>query len=288
MTMWSAVPLAVEEWLAARGLRVARVQPVAGGDINRALRLFTAQGPSFFLKTHPQPPPAMFAREAEGLQALRQAGGLRVPEPYLWAEAFLLLEDLRPGTRRADFWERLGRGLAAVHRQRGPRFGFAHDNYIGLTPQPNPWTDDGYAFFAEQRLLFQARLAHRRGLLDASDVRRVERLAARLRHWIPPQPPSLLHGDLWSGNVLPDAEGRPALIDPAAYYGWAEADLAMTALFGGFPPAFYRAYEQAYPVEPGYRERFPIYNLYHLLNHLNLFGRGYLGSVQAVLRRFAD
>ncbi len=284
--MTHPLPPEVRAWLAHRGYTVARVQAVAGGDINQAWRVHTAQGVSFFLKTHADPPPDMFAREAEGLQALRVPDGPVVPEPFVWGARFILMEDLRPGPRRPEYWPEFGRRLAALHHHIGPQFGFAHDNYIGLTPQPNPWTDDGYAFFAQHRLGYQAARAHRRGLLSAADRARVERLAERLPEWIPPQPASLLHGDLWSGNALTDAAGRPAIVDPAAYYGWAEADLAMTALFGAFPDAFYRAYEEARPLEPGYRERFPLYNLYHLLNHLNLFGTAYLGSVQAILDRF--
>ncbi|MBN1665608.1 MAG: fructosamine kinase family protein, partial [Anaerolineales bacterium] len=154
------------------------------------------------------------------------------------------------------------------------------------TPQPNPWQADGYRFFAEQRLLYQARLARRRNLIEAADLAQVEGLAARLPDLVPEQPAALLHGDLWTGNAASDSAGRPALIDPAAYYGWAEAELAMTTLFGSFPAEFYAAYEEARPLAPGYRGRFDLYNLYHLLNHVNLFGRGYLGQVQAILRRY--
>lgn len=281
------VPEAVAAWLREQGHgEVVRLEPVGGGCINHGARLVTASGATFFLKTNPAAPRDMFAREAEGLRALQVEDGPRVPTPYVWGADFLLLEDLRPARQRPDFWETLGRQLAALHSHTAPRFGFEHDNYIGSTPQPNPWTEDGYAFFAEHRLLFQARLAHRRGLLSAEDVRRVERLAARLPELVPPQPASLLHGDLWSGNVMPDAAGQPALIDPATHYGWAEAELGMTALFGGFPEAFYRAYETVRPLAPGWRDRLPVYNLYHLLNHLNLFGRGYYASVREVLRRF--
>ena len=283
------VPSAVRRWLEAQGYgSVQRVFPVGGGCINNGARLITVSGRTFFLKTNAAAPPNMFAREAEGLQALRVPDGPHVPQPYLWDADFLLLEDLAPAQRRPDFWETLGRQLAALHHHTAPRFGFPHDNYIGSTPQPNPWTEDGYAFFAEQRLLFQARLAHRRGLLPAEDLRRVERLAARLPDLVPPQPPSLIHGDLWSGNVVPDNRGQPALIDPAAHYGWAEAELGMTQLFGGFPETFYRAYEEVRPLAPGWRERLPLYNLYHLLNHLNLFGEGYYGAVQRILRRYTD
>ena len=264
---------------------VTGARPVGGGCISNGVRLITASGATFFLKTNPSAPADMFAREAEGLRALRVEDGPVVPATYLWGVDFLLLEDLSPAPLQADYWLAFGRRLAALHNHTAARFGFPQDNYIGSTPQPNPWTEDGYAFFAEHRLLFQARLAHQRGLLSAEDLRRVEHLAARLPELIPEQPASLIHGDLWSGNAISDARGAPALIDPAAHYGWAEAELAMTALFGGFPSTFYRAYEEIRPLEPGYRDRFPVYNLYHLLNHLNLFGRGYLGQVQSILRR---
>jgi fructosamine-3-kinase len=145
---------------------------------------------------------------------------------------------------------------------------------------------DGHRFFAERRLLYQARLAERRGLLGREQVRQAERLAARLPELIPEQPASLIHGDLWSGNTITDAAGNPALIDPAAYYGWAEAELAMTALFGAFPAGFYQAYAERRTLEPGFRQRFPIYNLYHLFNHLNLFGGGYRGEVLSILRHY--
>ncbi|RME07342.1 MAG: ketosamine-3-kinase [Anaerolineae bacterium] len=279
------LPAEVVRYLQQQGHgAVVSARPVGGGCINNGVLLKTEAGQTFFLKTNAAAPADMFAREAEGLAALARAGGPRVPRVYLVGRDFLLLEDLAPQGRRADFWELLGRQLAALHNCTAERFGFAHDNYIGSTPQPNPWTEDGYDFFAEHRLLYQARLGRERGLLSSTDLRRVERLCGRLRELVPPQPASLIHGDLWSGNVISDAEGNPALIDPAAHYGWAEAELAMTALFGGFPQAFYRAYAEARPLEAGYRRRFPVYNLYHLLNHLNLFGRGYLGQVQAVLR----
>jgi fructosamine-3-kinase len=228
----------------------------------------------------------MFAREAEGLEALGLPGGPRVPKPYLhWAD-FLLMEDLAPAPHRPDYWPDFGHRMGALHKHTQPRFGFAHDNYIGSTPQPNPWTEDGYTFFAEQRLIYQTRLAHRKGLLDDDELGRVDRLCRRLRELVPLQPASLIHGDLWSGNAMSDATGGPAIIDPAAHYGWAEAELAMTALFGAFPDAFYRAYQEVRPLEAGFMERFPLYNLYHLLNHLNLFGSGYRGEAVAIIRRY--
>ncbi len=278
---------AVVQWLERNDFgQLAGEQRVGGGCINQGTRLETTSGTTFFLKTNRSTPADMFEREAEGLQVLASASGPRVPIVFLFAEDFLLLEDLMPARRSADYWPRFGRQLAALHQQIQPRHGFYHDNYIGSTPQPNTWEADGYAFFAERRLLFQARLARTRGLLAAADERQIEALAARLPRLVPEQPASLIHGDLWSGNAITDMQGAPAIIDPAAYYGWAEAELAMTALFGAFPEDFYRAYQEVRPVEKGWRERFPIYNLYHLLNHLNLFGSGYLEEVRSVLQRY--
>ena len=229
----------------------------------------------------------MFAREAEGLQALTVAGGPRLPRPLLVGADFLLMEDLRPATPGPLYWEAFGRQLARLHEHTSNQFGFEHDNFLGSTPQPNPPTEDGFEFFAEQRLEYQGRLANGRGLLGSNELARVLALAARLREWIPNQPASLIHGDLWSGNAITGSNGEPAIIDPAVHYGWAEAELGMTALFGGFPERFYRAYEEVRPLESGWPERLPIYNLYHLLNHVNLFGAGYLAQVRSVLDRFA-
>lgn len=281
------IPQQVQAWLEANGCgALLSSRSLGGGCINNAACLLTKNGGSFFLKTNARAPADMFAREAEGLRALRVAGGPRLPEPYLFGDDFLLLEDLQPAPRRPGYWQDFGRELAALHAHTLMRYGFEHDNYIGSTPQPNPWTEDGFVFFAQSRLSFQAQLAGRRGGLSQREVAQVERLAQRLPELLPAQPASLVHGDLWGGNAITDAAGNPALIDPAAHYGWAEAELAMTTLFGAFPQVFYQSYVDARPLQPGYWERFPIYNLYHLLNHLNLFGAGYRGEVLAIVRRF--
>lgn len=218
-----------------------------------------------------------FAAEADGLAALGEAG-MRVPQPLrhgaAGGEAFLVLEYLEL-TGDGDF-AALGRMLAAAHRSTGARFGWHRDNYIGATPQANGWCNDWTEFWLERRLRPQVELARANGF-EIQDHLFSERLLAGHR----PQP-SLLHGDLWNGNAG-FSNGQPVLFDPAAYYGDREADLAMTELFGGFPPQFYAAYEAALPLEPGYEKRKPLYNLYHLLNHLNLFGGGYLAQVQATL-----
>jgi protein-ribulosamine 3-kinase len=274
------IPETVREWLRDQGYgEITSSQGVGGGCINNGVRLKTSGGTGFFLKTNQSAPVDMFACEVAGLEALAVEGGPRVPKPYLHGENFLLMEDLASSGRKGDYWTAFGKQMAALHNHTNEHFGFTTDNYIGSTPQPNRWTKDGYHFYAEHRFVFQAELAVRRGLLNSGEVDRIKALAARLPELAPEQPASLLHGDLWSGNATSDENGAPAIIDPAAYYGWAEADLAMTALFGGFAGEFYSAYNEVRPLEQGWRERFSLYNLYHLLNHLNLFGRGYYGQV---------
>ena len=223
----------------------------------------------------------------DALRILKVPDGPRVPVPYLAGAEFLLLEDLDPAVPSNDYWENFGRQLAALHSHIGQNFGFEDDNFIGSTPQPNPWTANGHEFFAEHRLGYQAELALQQGLINREDFRAVLAVAADLPQLVPEQPASLIHGDLWSGNAVTGSTGEPALIDPAAYYGWAEAELGMTNLFGGFPEKFYRSYEEARSLDGGWRGRLPIYNLYHLLNHVNLFGAGYLGQVRSILQRFS-
>jgi fructosamine-3-kinase len=282
------IPNAVAEWLKQLGHgSVTAKHPVGGGCINNGARLETESRQTFFLKTNTSAPPEMFAREAEGLAELCKANGPRLPEPFLWAEEFILLEDLHPGRRSEDYWEVLGRQMGALHQHSNPKFGFDNDNYLGSTPQPNPWTENGHEFFAEHRLGFQTRLARDNDLLTRGEAAEIGGLANKLPRLVPPQPASLIHGDLWGGNAICDERGQPAIIDPAAYYGWAEAELAMTALFGGFAPAFYMAYVETRTLDIGWADRLPIYNLYQLLNHLNLFGAGYHGQVMEIVHHFS-
>ncbi len=282
------IPQQITTWLVENDFGdVSSSQTVGGGCINNGQILITVSGKSFFLKTNRHTPADMFAREVEGLDALRVDGGPVIPEPYLYGDGFILMEDLSPSTPGRDYWPGFGRQLATLHNHTSAQFGFDHDNYIGSTPQPNPWTDNGHVFFGESRLLYMTRLASERGLMGSDDAQRVEKLVSKLPDLIPQQPASLIHGDLWSGNATSDSNGEPAIIDPATHYGWAEAELAMTMLFGSFPGAFFSAYEEVRPLDHGYRSRFSIYNLYHLLNHLNIFGRSYLGQVQSIIRQFA-
>lgn len=254
-------------------LGVVDAQPVSGGCIHRCYRA-TFKGRRVFLKLNEARFADAFAAEAEGLAALR-ASRCTAPEPLAHgsagSDAYLLMEfiDLRS---RGDY-AALGRMLAAMHDAHGGQFGWARDNYIGSTPQPNGRYDNWAKFWRERRLEPQLALARKNG----HDVEATE--VWRLLEGHNPAP-SLLHGDLWSGNAGFLANGAPVLFDPAVYYGDREADLAMTELFGGFPRAFYSAYG---PLPAGYETRKHLYNLYHLLNHLNLFGAGYLGQVKATL-----
>jgi fructosamine-3-kinase len=277
------------------GARIRSRRSVGGGSINRTSIIEIDGYGDAFLKENSIAHRGLFEEEARGLLALRAADGPRVPDVLaLYSDRstqYLLLEVIETGRRGNDFFPRFGEELAGMHRtNRSPRCGFDRDNHIGETEQPNAWIDDWHQFFAERRLIFQGRLARDRGRIDAAMLGRIERLAARLPELIPPLDDggaSILHGDLWGGNYLVDGSGAPVLIDPAVYYGHREADLAMTELFGGFGRAFLDAYREKWPITPGYGERRDIYNLYHLLNHLNLFGSSYLGSCAAIVRRFA-
>ncbi len=280
------LPTALADFCRANGYGgIRRITPLSGGCVNNASRLDTDGGP-LFVKLNPGAPPDMFEREAEGLAALTVPGGPRVPRVLCVGAGFIVQEYLHPAPRPHNFWETFGAQMAALHHVTAPRFGFARNNYVGATPQINTWEDDGFAFFAEHRLRFQATLARHNRYIDSTDLRQIDSLVSQLSSLIPPQPAGLLHGDLWSGNIHTGPQGEPALIDPATHYGWAEADLAMMTLFGSPPNSFFHAYESTRSLAPGYRDRFDLYNLYHLLNHLNLFGEGYAGSVRSILRRY--
>ncbi len=267
---------------------ITKITAVTGGDINRAAHIQLADGQTVFAKWHATPPPGMFAAEAFGLELLARANALRVPQVYFYAENYLVMEWLGRGehhTREID--RQLGEKLAQQHQFLGEQYGLEHDNFCGLTPQRNTPADNWVTFFGEHRLGAQMDLAARNGCLPQTRAHRLEKLSSHLGDFLSEHPPvSLLHGDLWGGNWLITADGEPALIDPAAYFGHREADLAFTELFGGFPVAFYEAYRASWALEAGYHIRKDIYNLYHLLNHLNLFGESYGRQVDAILRKY--
>ncbi len=266
-----------------------RPQPLSGGCISEAYRLSDGHD-AFFVKVNRADFLPALMNEAAALATLYDAGPVRVPKPVCTGSegqhAWLVLEYIALGPPRRDSEARFGGELVSLHRATGDQFGWVRDNMLGTTPQPNAFSRDWVAFWSEHRLGFQLELAASRGF-----AARLADRGARLQDALPDllgghRPvPSLLHGDLWSGNIGYDAQGRPVIYDPASYYGDREADLAMTELFGGLSREFYAAYQAAWPLDEGYPLRRTLYNLYHILNHLNLFGAGYLSQAESMLDR---
>jgi len=266
------------------GASIRSVRALSGGDINEAYAVTLDDERACFVKTNRRAPPGMFAAEARGLAWLAEARALRIPSVIAVDDRWLILELVRPGTPTPSFDEDLGRGLAAIHRVGAPGFGLDHDNFIGRLPQSNrpaaSWSD----FYRDERLEPQVRLAADAGLMPPSLRRAFTRLFAVLPERVgPAEPPARLHGDLWGGNVMCDDRGGPCLIDPAAYAGHREVDLAMMRLFGGFRDRTFAAYTESYPLAEGHAERVPLYQIYPLLVHVNLFGGSYVESVAAAV-----
>ena len=304
--MRADVRVAVE---AALGARVIESRSVSGGDINEAHRAELEDGRRVFVKTHarhvralrpsapsyslrslgslhePRAPAEMFAAEAHGLSWLRDARAIAIPEVLAVGDRFLALEWLESGRPRAGFDDELGRGLAELHRHGAPSFGLERDNFIGRLPQDNTPAISWAELYAERRLRPMAWSARR--LLGPQTLAGLERLCGRLPSLLgPDEPPARLHGDLWGGNLHVTPNGAPCLIDPAVYGGHREVDLAMMRLFGGFSERVFSAYEEAFALAPGHRERVDLYQLYPLLVHVNLFGQSYVGAVQNALGRY--
>ena len=259
--------------------------PVLGTGLIR-----TVSGNTYFLKMGSAS--AAFLCEANGLRELAKSGEIRTVRMVSAGEDYILTEYLQSRPPKEGFFEKFGRQLARMHRYTGEKFGFFEDNFIGKNPQPNipigeeamDWT----AFFWNKRLLFQYRLAEKNGCASAVLSRAFVRLEAKIGTFFAgsEEPPALLHGDLWAGNFLCDGRNRAVLIDPAVYYGHREADLVLTKLFGGFNRAFYRAYREEYPLPEGWERRENFYLLYHVMNHLNLFGTAYLRQAEYLATSF--
>ncbi|MBQ9156404.1 MAG: fructosamine kinase family protein [Eubacterium sp.] len=274
---------------------VSGLRPVSGGDINDAYLVSLSDGRQFFLKENSRQNADFFRAEVQGLKAIRETNVIRVPEVIdtgiISGRSYMLMEYLPGAKKITGYWERFGRELAAMHRAPaiqitpGGKYGFTEDNYIGAGEQTNTIKSSWIEFFRDCRLAVQFRRAV--VYLDSSDRNKAIHLMDHLEDYLcEPKYPSLLHGDLWSGNFVTGPDGCACLIDPAVYVGHAEADLAMTELFGGFSSIFYDSYREANGIEAGYEDRRDLYNLYHLLNHLNLFGGGYYGSVMRIVRRY--
>jgi len=287
----SIPPAIVAEIEAYTGSPVTAFAPASGGCINHGGRIATSGGRCFLKWNDLRKFPGMFYAEARGLSLLGKAEALRVPDVIHAGAAgdfqFILLEYIAAGARSRNYWRDFGAGLAALHMKSATEFGLDHDNYIGSLPQKNTLTSSWIEFFIEQRLEVQLQIARDEGRLGEGFSKKFEALFNRLSSLLPEEPPALLHGDLWGGNLMTTSEGEPCVIDPAVYYGNREADLAMTQLFGGFDPSYIDRYNEVHSLLPGYEARLDLYNLYPLLVHVNLFGGGYMGQVVSILNRFA-
>lgn len=287
MDIWRSVASAIHD-ATLRPFDIVRTTPVSGGSINQSYRLDGRNGTSYFVKLNDAQHLPMFVAESDGLAAITATNTLRAPHPIIHGiaghQSFLVLEHLTLAARGDA--KTLGTQLAAMHRHTAPQFGFAQGNFIGTTSQPNTWTDDWITFWREQRLGFQLELAALNG--HGGEIRQLgehllDELPAFFEGYTPR--PSLLHGDLWSGNHAYLADGTPVIFDPATYYGDRECDIAMTELFNGYPTAFYDAYQSAWLLDAGYEKRRDLYNLYHVLNHANLFGGGYIRQSAQMMDR---
>jgi len=272
------------------GSRIESVQSLSGGCISDAYKINFDSGLTAFLKTNPEG--SMFRKEANGLNELAKAQAIRSPKVILCEDDFILLEFIAQRNRSKTFFKDFGINFAKLHQFKGESFGFYEDNFIGSSVQKNiPDQKEKYnwaEFYFNKRILFQYRLAEKNGYASPELTGGIKVLEEKIEVILKgsEEPPALLHGDLWSGNYIADEYGNACLIDPAVYYGHREADLAMTKLFGGFSEEFYRSYDEYFPLKPGYEYRQNIYKLYHIMNHLNLFGTGYYSRAIELIRSY--
>ncbi len=271
--------------------KVTGFRPASGGCINQGGELVTDNGNYFLKWNDAHRYPGMFNAEAKGLTLLNSAKSIHLPKVVLvdetQANQFIVLEFIHAARPCKNYWALLGERLAQLHRNTNAQFGLNHNNYIGSLHQSNSFHGSWIQFFIEQRLEKQVSLAGQNNSLDRKYRSKLDDLYKKLPDLLPVESPSLLHGDLWSGNVMIDEKGEPCLIDPAVYYGHREIELAFTRLFGGFGSEFYEAYNDSFPLLPGFIERADIYNLYPLMVHANLFGGGYLNQVDRILKRYS-
>jgi protein-ribulosamine 3-kinase len=273
----------------ATGEIIQNLKPVGGGYISDSQICLCKSGTSFFLKVNYSGLPGMFLKEANGLRELKKANALRVPEVVLADSNFILLENITSAGKIKNFYEQFGERFALLHRFTDNQHGFFENNYIGSSEQVNlPRVKDWKTFYWNNRVLFQLNLCEKYGYASNELRKGIAILENKLDDIMADSEniPSLLHGDLWNGNYISDDMGEACLIDPAVYYGNREADLAMTKLFGGFSNEFYSAYNKAYPLPAGYEYRENLYKLYHILNHLNIFGTGYYSQAMSLIKLY--
>ncbi len=269
---------------------ITNISPVSGGDISKAYRINTPTN-SYFLKLNNAPHAfRMFQTEAYGLELIAKSKTIKTPKIINYGNfgdsSFLLLEFIESKLPTSEDFKTLGKQLAKLHQCASNTFGLDLDNFIGSLEQHNTQHDTWIDFYTHERLKFQLDLAKQKGLLQDNECPTSSRIKTQLQSLFSDVKPSLLHGDLWSGNYLIAKDGMPYLIDPAVYYGHHEVDIAMSKLFGGFGDSFYEAYYNYFPVEAHTSARIEIYQLYYLLVHLNMFGRSYYGSVVSILKTY--
>jgi len=282
------------EWLAGHGFEQLERCEVLGSGHHECYLLANSQDRKIVAKVCRDNSGEALKAEASGLELLANTGTLRIPDVLYISKQCLLIEHIAEAPQCSDYWQKLAGQLADLHRfstasasNLTTPYGLDEDNYCGAQQQKNGWFEDGHDFFSQQRLMHQTRLAFDNGYLQTPWVISIESICERLAELVPWQPASLGHGDLWPGNILIGEQGQPALIDPAVYYGWRETDIAMSLLFGGLPHDFYLSYDEHWPMEAGWRSRMSLYNLYHLLNHLNIFGESYLDQVHQTIAKYA-
>lgn len=257
--------------------KIKNYKNISGGCISSVLKIELEDGSLCLLKYNEHISSEMFIKEENGLNELQKAKAINIPSVIYASTNLIIMEYIINSKPNKDFFEDFGRRFANLHKYTSDKFGFYEDNYIGSTIQLNSFKSNWLEFYYENRLLFQFRLAEKNGYVVESTRKLFNKLEKQLSNIVyNDDPPCLLHGDLWSGNYITAQDGYVCLIDPAVYYGNREADLAMTKLFGIFDSRFYESYNEAFPLPQGYKERENIYKLYHLFNHLNIFGRGYL------------
>lgn len=271
---------------------IESAQQVSGGSINQAAKIMLSGGRECFLKWNHSADPVMFKKEEKGLNLLASAEtALHVPKIFATGKTndgigFLVEEFFTEGRANSDSATNFGQALAHLHQHHEEQFGLDHNNYIGRLSQSNSWHKSWVSFFVEERMKPQLRIATDAGKLADNTVTHFESMYKQLPDIFPKEPPSLLHGDLWSGNYIYDEAGNATIYDPAVYYGHREIELAFTRLFGGFSRGFYSAYEDVYPLEPKFNNRKDVYNLYPLLVHTNMFGGHYARQVKSIVSRF--
>ncbi|WP_029035069.1 fructosamine kinase family protein [Salinimicrobium terrae] len=271
----------------SHGFEVQKINSLAGGSINQVYLLNTSEGERVVKINSAGKFPGMFAAEKQGLETLKQANAFDIPAVLGLGEvedkAYLLLEHKKEEAQKEHFWKIFGEQLSQLHKKSTDEFGFPESNYIGSLPQYNELRKSAADFYISQRLEPQVKMASERGfsLGDLSGFYR------NISEEIPQEAPALLHGDLWSGNYITNEEGLPRLIDPAVCYGPREMDMAMMKLFGGFPSEVFQVYDEHFPLQQGWEERIPLWQLYYLLVHLNIFGSSYLPQVKNIIGRFS-